>query len=241
MEEANRIFEYLPVHYQNPSQQEYIQFLWQSYEINDQNDQHTFAFFAYHMLYMSAVYSIIWKIKRYRDEEFEHALIGFSADECKKIAAADDWFILHVINERRVFNFLKLLGFTDSDLGNFRKPVKERNNAAHSNGVISYEDQNRLDAQIEAILRNLTTIQAGCQPLLQDILILFLVSSWDSEEREYPDPEEQINEILIRGNFLSQADIAHILTFDINALADMPNYPEIEQLFEVVQTLYGEE
>jgi len=210
MEEAYRIFDFLPVHYQNPSQQEYIQFLWQSYEINDQNDQHTFAFFAYHMLYMSVVYSIIWKVKCCRNDEFAHALIGFSADECKEINRAEDWFILHVINERRVFNFLKLINFTDSDLGQFRKPVKERNNAAHSNGIISYQDQDRLDSQIESILRNLEKIQVGYQHMIIEIFNNFLVSSWDPEEREFFDIEEQIEEVLVRFNNLSPSDISHL-------------------------------
>lgn len=241
LEEAYKIFDYLPIHYQSPSQQEYIQFLWKSYETNDQNDQHTFAFFAYHMLYMSAVYSIIWKIKQYREEEFIHALIGFSGDENKKITDADDWFILHVINERRVFSFLKLLGFADQDIGKFRKPVSERNKAAHSNGVISYEDQNRLDAQIDDILRHLETIQAGSQHILQDILLVFLVKSSDTEEREFVDPEEQINEILIRKNFLSPADIAYMLEFDIEALKDTRNYTETFNLFNTLQSIYGDE
>ena len=182
MEEAYQIFEYLPIFYQNPSQQEYLQFLWESYEINDQNDQHTFAFIAYHMIYMSAVYSILWKIRLNKSKEFTHALIGFSADDCKKIENAEDWFILHVINERRVFSFLKLLGFSDSDIGQFRKIVKDRNDVTHSNGVISYKDQNRLDTQVATILRNLETIQSGFSSLLDVLLVNFLKSSWNIEE-----------------------------------------------------------
>jgi hypothetical protein len=240
MEDAYQILDYLPIHYQNPSQKEYIGFLWKSYEINDQNDQHTFAFIAYHMLYMSVVYSIIWKIRRSMKVEFEHALIGFSGDECKKISNSDDWFIFHIVNERRIFSFLKLLGFTDSELGQFRRIVQDRNDVTHSNGIISYADQNRLDLQIETILQNLYAMQEKWKPLLEDTFIQFLKESLNPEDNQYTDFYEQITEVLVRENGLSKSDIRQLISYDISSLSGEQNYDEIFNLFSTFKTQYDE-
>lgn len=43
MEEATRIFSYLPLHYKNVEKTEYVQYLWKAFENNYQNEQYQFA------------------------------------------------------------------------------------------------------------------------------------------------------------------------------------------------------
>ena len=59
MEEAQRIFDYLP---DTPTESEYLQFLWEAFESNYTNEKYQFAFIAYHMLFMCFVYYQIAKI-----------------------------------------------------------------------------------------------------------------------------------------------------------------------------------
>ncbi len=66
MEEAYQIFEYLPISYKTEKEQEYITFLWEAFENNYAKGKYQFAFLAYHMLFMSFVYFIIWRIKTNR-------------------------------------------------------------------------------------------------------------------------------------------------------------------------------
>ena len=50
MEEAAELADYLPLSFKTPSEQEYIAFLWDTFETNYTNDKYQFAFLAYHML-----------------------------------------------------------------------------------------------------------------------------------------------------------------------------------------------
>ncbi|MEA3447112.1 MAG: GxxExxY protein [Bacteroidota bacterium] len=63
MEESYQILQYLPNRFKQRDEQEYIEFLWEAFESNYQNEKYQFAFIAYHMLFMSFVYFTIWQIK----------------------------------------------------------------------------------------------------------------------------------------------------------------------------------
>ena len=45
MEEAQRIFEYLPVSYKNPTEKEYVEFLWDAFLTNYNAEKYPFAFY----------------------------------------------------------------------------------------------------------------------------------------------------------------------------------------------------
>ncbi len=66
MKEAFEIQNYLPINFKQVSEQEYIQFLWDSFQSNYENEKYQFSSMAYHMLFMSFVYFNIWQIKAFR-------------------------------------------------------------------------------------------------------------------------------------------------------------------------------
>ena len=59
MEEALDLQYYLPLSYKSKSEQEYIAFLWDTFETNYTFEKYQFALLAYHMLTMSLVMSRI--------------------------------------------------------------------------------------------------------------------------------------------------------------------------------------
>ena len=60
MEEALGLADYLPLSFKTPTEQEYMEFLWDAFETNYTRGKYQFAFLAYHMLTMSFVYFNIW-------------------------------------------------------------------------------------------------------------------------------------------------------------------------------------
>lgn len=82
------ILSYLPNSYKTRDEQDYINFLWESYESNYNNGKYPFAFIAFHMLYMSFVYFEVWQIKMNRKVDFEKSLIAFSKDNEKMMLDA---------------------------------------------------------------------------------------------------------------------------------------------------------
>ncbi len=238
MDEALSILEYLPNTFKNKGEGDYIAFLWEVFESNYQNEKYQFAMLAYHMLYMSFVYFSVWQIKNSRVEDFSKSLVGFSKDDEKGLMEATSPFSFWMINEARIFRFLKLIGCGNEEIGRFAKLVQLRNDIAHPNGNIFFSNQTAADRKIADILQQMEAIQNHMQSVIHDCMTQFLLESWDLESREYEDPLDQIREVLIHANYFSQKDIEACINFDISVLSSSEHYEESKALFEVFTTAY---
>lgn len=234
MDEAAELSNYLPISFKSPKEQEYIAFLWDAFETNYTHGKHQFAFLAYHMLTMSFVYFNIWQIKQAEPQDFGKGLIGFRKDVEKCLLEATSPFVFSTVNERTILRLLKLIACDNGKIGTYAKLVDDRNETAHSNGNIFFSTQAALDAKIAEILRIVDEIQSHSRAVIGRCYREFLLRSHDAEVREYPDPEDQIREVLIHGNYLSQKDVEICLAFDAEALS---NNPAIDGLRELHATL----
>jgi hypothetical protein len=62
-EEAAELANYMPLLFKNPTEEDYIEFLWDTFDTNYEHGRYQFAFLAYHMLTISFIYFNIWQIK----------------------------------------------------------------------------------------------------------------------------------------------------------------------------------
>lgn len=230
MEEAAEIVNYLPLSFKTPKEQEYIEFLWEAFATNYTHGKYQFAFLAYHMLTMSFVYFNIWQIKKTEPIDFEKAMIGFNKDLEKELMEATSPFTFWRVNESTVLRFLKLIGCDNSKVGCYAALVKERNDTAHTNGNIFFSTQNALDTKIREILRVVDEIQRHSDPIIQKCYAKFLVDGKAPDEREYPDNLDQIREILIHENYMSQKDIDICLAFNPASLVNETITAEMHEL-----------
>jgi hypothetical protein len=240
MEEALRIFDYLPVSFKNPSEKEYVDFLWDAFVTNYEAGKYLFAFLSYHMLFMCFVYFEIWQIKENCPDDFNKAMVGFNKDIEKDLVNATTPFALWQVNESSVFRFLKLIGMDNSDIGRFTKVVKDRNETAHSNGNIFYKNKESLDDKIDEMLSCVETIQSKSIPIIEKAYRKFLLESSNPEEREFYDNESQIKEIFVHSNYLSLADIRIAQDWDVSMLSAESNFSEIQSLSETLKNEYEE-
>jgi hypothetical protein len=238
MEEAAELANYLPFSFKTPTEQEYIEFLWDAFQTNYTHGKYQFAFLAYHMLAMSFVYFSIWRIKQGRPEDFQNSLIGFAKDE-KALLAATSPFAFSIVNERTILRFLKLIACDNAKIGTYIKLVDDRNDTAHSNGNIFFSTQAALDAKITEILRVVGEIQTQAMPVIEHAYREFLLQNHDPEEREYPDAADQIREVLIHKNYLSQSDIDICLRFELGTFVARPEYKNMCALHDALVATYG--
>lgn len=238
MEEAAELGNYLPLSFKSPKEQEYIEFLWDAFETNYTHGKYQFAFLAYHMLTMSFVYFNIWQIKQTAPKDFAMGLIGFGKDVEKNLLEATSPFVFSTVNERSILRFLKLIACDNAQIGTYVKLVDDRNDTAHPNGNIFFSTQAALDAKITEILRVVDEIQTHSKPVIERCYREFLVRSADPEEREYPDPADQIREVLIHANYMSQRDIDICLGFDVESLKDHEGFDQIRALHRALATEY---
>jgi len=241
MEEAAELGNYMPLSYKSPKEQEYIDFLWDTFETNYTYGKYQFAFLAYHMLMMCFVYFNIWQIKQTEPKDFEKGLIGFSKDIEKALLEATSPFVFSTVKERSILRFLKLIACDNCDIGIYAKLVDDRNETAHPNGNIFFSTRAALDAKITEILRIVDEIETHSRSLIEHCYREFLLQNHDPDEREYSDVADQIREVLIRGNYLSQKDIEICLGFDLESLVDHPAYENIRALHYALIAEYGSE
>lgn len=235
MDDSVPILEYLPNTFKNKSESDYLAFLWETFESNYKNGKYQFAILAYHMLYISFVYFSVWQIKNSRPVDFGNSLIGFSKDEEKSLLTASSPFAFWTIKEARIFRFLKLVGCENEAVGKFSKLVQQRNDIAHSNGNIFYNDSASADQKLVEVLVQVDAIQQCMTSVIHDCLCRFLLDSWDEDKREYYETTDQIREVLIHPNYFSQKDIEACLTFDIERLSGHENFLEIKKLFDTLK------
>jgi hypothetical protein len=239
MEDAAELANYLPLSFKTATEQEYIEFLWDAFETNHTHGKYQFAFLAYHMLTMSFIYFNIWQIKQTEPKDFAMGLIGFGKDIEKSLLEANSPFVFSTVNERSILRFLKLIACDNSKIGTYAKLVDDRNETAHPNGNIFYSTEAALDVKITEILRVVEEIQNHSKPVISHCYREFLLQNSDSQEREYPDPEDQIREVLIHANYLSQRDIDVCLAFDLGGFAAQPGYENIRELHAALVTKWG--
>ena len=239
MDEAAELAIYLPLSFKTRSEQEYIAFLWDAFETNYTHGKYQFAFLAYHMLTMSFVYFNIWQIRQARREDFEKGLIGFGKDIEQNLLSATSPFVFSSVKERSILRLLKLIGCDNDKIGTYAQLVDDRNDTAHPNGNIFFSTQAALDAKIIEILRVVDEIQTHSRPVIEQAYREFLLQNHDPDEREYADAADQIREVLIHKNYMSQKDIEICLGFDIASIADRPEIDSIRTLHEVLKSEYG--
>lgn len=147
-------------------------------------------------------------------------------------------FAFSIVNERTILRFLKLIGCNNSEIGTYAKLVVDRNNSAHPNGNIFYSTQAALDDKITEILRVVAEIQTHSQPVIENCYRDFLLQNHEPEEREYLDAVDQIREVLIHGNYMSQHDIDICIGFDVESLIYHPGINEIRSLHDELTRKY---
>jgi hypothetical protein len=240
MEEGLELAKYLPTSYKRVPDSEYVQFLWEAYQSNYEQEKYQFAYLSLHMLFMSFVYFNVWQIKHHLEDEFKTALFLKERIE-KDFLEASSPFVFWKESERSIFAFLKLLGCPKNRIGVFKKLVDLRNDLAHSNGNIYFDSEESHTEKVEELIRCTEEIQEYSKPVIQEIYREFLIESWDEDSRQYIDLSDQIREALIHTYYFSEADIQFCVDFDIQSLASEEHYDDIESLHSFFCSIYSEE
>ncbi|MDO8528620.1 MAG: hypothetical protein Q7S06_01875 [Nanoarchaeota archaeon] len=240
IEDSYEIFDYLPLSFKNEPERDYINFLKETFESNYKNRKYQFAFLAFHMLFMCFVYFDIWQIRENKREDFDKTIIGFNKQEHEDaLLRGDNPFKFSLIDEKVILRYFKLINCDNCKIGNYKKLVEIRNNIAHSSGNITFISEDTLDEKINDILDYIKEIEEFSKPIILLCFEKFLLENWNKEEREYPDDNEQIEEILIKLSYFSNKDIEFCLNFEINKLSNNEHFLEIQELFNSFKKIYA--
>jgi len=239
MDDALRIHEFLPISYANKNEEAYIKFLWDAFEFNYNHEKYEFANLAFHLLYMSFACFSVWQIRAARRADFDKAMVGFQNEIENWLSTADTPFkFFEKLKESTIFRFIKLVGCTNEQVGEFSKFVKQRNRIAHPSGTVFFNSKDNIDEHIAQIMTEIDHIQSHMMPTLHECIRKFLIDNWNPDEWQFSVPKDQIDSTLIHANYFSQKDIEAALLFDIAPFQGQPNYEGMAQLFETFKQEY---
>ena len=138
-----------------------------------------------------------------------------------------------------MLRFLKLIACDNGKIGAYAKLVDDRNESTHPNGNIFYNSSAALDIKIREILRVADEIQAHSKTVIEHCYHGFLVRSADPDDRQYPDPGDQVRELLIHPHYFSQRDVDFCLAYDLNRLSSDIRPEQVQDLHNALRHGYG--
>lgn len=224
MDEALELAEYLPQSFANAREQAYLDFLWSAFQTNYETERYEFASLAFHLLYMSFVSFSIWQIRLARPEQFATAMVGFDRHESSLLGCKTPFDFFESLKESQIFRFLKLIGCTNQQVGEFAKFVKRRNKIAHPTGTVFFNDRAAIDAEIADMMKEVRNIEAHMQPVILELYSSFLTSRGDDEEWEFSVAGDEVHANLVHLNYMSAADLTFCRSFDIQSLMAEPGF-----------------
>ncbi len=237
MIEYNKILTYLPIRFKHQNEQEYIEYLWDVFENNLQNEKYQFSYIAYHMMFMSFVYFNVWQIKKIYEEDYKKIILGFN--NCFTTATSP--FAFSDEQESKIFTIFEFFKLGKEKIGQYKGAVKMRNEVAHSNGNVYFKSKDAFDLKIKDLLRFSSEIQQHTKPAIERCFENFLIESQNEEERSYIDIIELIKEELIHEHYFSRNDLEFCINFDINKLRSQTYFTEIQSIFEELKLQYPPE
>jgi hypothetical protein len=240
MDEALELGTYLPQSFASADEQKYLDFLWSAFQTNYEAERYEFASLAFHLLYMSFVSFSIWQIRLARPEQFAMAMVGFDRHEASLMACKTPFDFYESLKESQIFRFLKLIGCTNQQVGEFAKFVKRRNKIAHPTGNVFFNDQAAIDGEIAEMMKEVRNIEAHMEPVIVELYRRFLADSADPETREYAEPGDEVTANLVHANYMSAADLVFCRGFDIETLSDAPGFEEMQALHVALVETYSD-
>lgn len=187
---------------------------------------------------MSFVSFSIWQIRLARPEQFAVALVGFDKSENALMACESPFKFYDQLKESQIFRFLKLIGCTNQQVGEFAKFVKRRNKIAHPTGTVFFNDRPAIDAEIADMMKEVRNIEAHMQPVVLALYQRFLGDRSDEELWAFGVPGDEVTANLVHPNYMSAADISFCQAFDIEALSTEAGFEAKQVLHQALGVLY---
>lgn len=208
------ILNFLPV---NPEDEEdivnYIQNITNLVAVNYKYGQYQFAYFGVHLLYMTYLYSTVWKIGQIEPERYKDAIVfarSYSGREKDlKIEEAESIFAYSLIPEKDIAKIFKIVGLDKSHIKVVSDLVDVRNDMAHASGKFEILTDEAFDAKVNSVINSIKNIHRNFDGVIRkwfsDVLLKYCVgeySVYDNikdliEEHMIQNFKLSINELLV--------------------------------------------
>lgn len=219
IEEAYNILDYLPI--DDLEVNDYITPLLNSALVTFEKEEYQFSYFALHLIFMTNIYSSIWKIGQFYKERYHDSLLfarPYSGCEVnfKEIKSV---FEFSHLPEKDIFEFFSLIGVENSYIKSIKGLIDTRNQMAHATGKFQISTVDNFNAAVRQLNSVLEYLQSSLNLTIRDWYKAELLSySKNPLAENYPTITDYINDVFLNRYGFSKKDLTACNEFGLNKL-----------------------
>ena len=248
MEEEYDILDYLPI--DDLEVNDYVTPLFNSALVTFEKEEYQFSYFALHLIFMTNIYSFIWKIGQFYKERYEDSLLfarpynGCKVD-FKEIKSVFDF---SNIPEKDIFEFFSLIGVEKSYIKSIKSLIDARNQMAHATGkfqISNYEEFNNAIGELGSVLGNLQTkLNLTIREWYKSELLNY---AKDGLEESHLTITDYIDSVFLTSHGFSKKDLVACVEFGLSRFRNREQFDlsdakldSIKEFHEALKTRYAE-
>jgi hypothetical protein len=219
MDKVFEILDYLP--YEDVEVNDYVRPLFDSASVTYEKEQYQFSYFAIHLIFMTYIYSTVWKIAQFHKDKYEHSLLFARPYNGKEVDLKDITSIFKFSNlpEKDIFEFFALIGLENGFIKSTKKLIDYRNEMAHATGKIEISSVEKFDLAITEILSVSAKIHEKLSLTIRDWYREELKHFAKNElDEQYGSIMDYINSVFIGRNSFSQNELLVCKEFGLRDL-----------------------
>jgi len=232
MEESYQILDYLPI--DDLEVNDYVTPLFNSALVTFEKEEYQFSYFALHLIFMTNIYSSIWKIGQFYKERYHDSLLfarPYSGCEVnfKDIKSV---FEFSHLPEKDIFEFFSLIGVDNSYIKSIKGLIDTRNQMAHATGKIQISSVDNFNAAIKELISVLEHLQSKLNLTIRDWYKAELLNfAKNTLPENYPTVTDYINDVFLNVYGFSKKDISACNEFGLSKFSDRTLFSlEIDEL-----------
>ena len=204
------VLNYLPINSEDDEVSSYIQNIISLIRVNYKYEQYQFAYFGLHLLYMTYIYSIAWKISQISPERYKDA-ITFARpyngrEKDLNIEDGGSIFAYSLLPEKEIAKLFKVIDLDKSQISYVSDLVDARNEMAHASGKFDILTEQSYDTKAHSVMSSIENIHNCMKTLIRKWYSDLLTSFCAGEYEEYSE-KDVIEESMIQGFNLSVKEL----------------------------------
>ena len=208
--------------------------------VNYINEQYQFAYFGFHLLYMTYIYFSVRKISIILPERYADAIVFARPYHGQKLDFnnLESIFDFSLMPEKELPNILKIIGLDAGQIGMIGGLVDNRNEMAHANGRFIILNDDSFHTSASGILNSVRNIHKRMDEQIKIWYQSFLLRYCNNEFAEYDEIRDIITEQMIQGFNLSVQELRVCNEMSIKQL--FSEKPELEENLNKFKTTLKE-
>ena len=218
----------------------YIQSITNLVAVNYKYEQYQFAYFGVHLLYMTYIYSAIWKVSKIAPERYSDSIIFArpyrNRENDVDINDVNSIFDYSLMPEKDIAKVFKIIGLDKSHISNVGGIVDTRNDMAHASGKFEILTEDGFNVKVNAVVASIRNINRCMEKQIRLWFEKILLEFCNGKFSEYQDEKDIITEQMVQNFKMSVNELLICNTMSIrDIVTEHRNFePKLKKFKEAI-------